>query len=534
MNDTLALLPLLLLLSQTAGAAPAMAAKACYNTLTQDLNCNGIDVLDEGFVECEIENSDYYFDYVSYGCMYPVEGNDTDKDGLSSGTWTWVDEAGFPELTVIFSCDNCPEISNNDQMDVDCDNVGDPCDNCLVVPNTDQANADKDEFGDVCDNCPWVTNPDQADRDVDGVGDLCDNCPDHPNQDQLDFDADEVGDLCDNCPSDRNPDQIDSDLDNVGDFCDICVWIADPLQTNQDGDSTGDVCDNCPDFANDDQFDEDHDGAGDVCDPCPLDYDEIPQADTDKDTFGDACDNCPLEYNPSQADQDLDGQGDPCDLCAESDLPGESDMDLDGVGDSCDNCPDRPNPDQADQDQDGDGDPCDWDQRVRGGGGRCESAPFSPGLVIPLFLPILFALALRRRGAPRPAVIRQPILLVLLALLLLLPLSAQAQDATDPEPLPPKARDWGMLPSHLGAVVVGFGSSRFAAGDPALGYLHLGLQGAGFLCAAGGFLQRSRPPRGMGRPQGTVLLVLGSVTFVGARAHELQLASSDAKDRLPP
>jgi len=41
---------------------------------------------------------------------------------------------------------------------------------------------DGDTIDDLCDNCPDVSNQDQADSDGDETGDACDGCPDDPNK----------------------------------------------------------------------------------------------------------------------------------------------------------------------------------------------------------------------------------------------------------------------------------------------------------------------------------------------------------------
>ena len=93
---------------------------------------------------------------------------------VSSAPDSDADSDAVPDLE-----DNCPEIANTDQADVDGDGAGDACDtdddadsvldgvdNCLLVPNVSQENNDRDSEGDACD----------SDDDNDSVGDPADTC----------------------------------------------------------------------------------------------------------------------------------------------------------------------------------------------------------------------------------------------------------------------------------------------------------------------------------------------------------------------
>jgi hypothetical protein len=61
--------------------------------------------------------------------------------------------------------------------DNDGDTVYDDTDNCPNVSNFGQENVDNDWWGDACDNCPFLCNSNQLDADGDDIGDVCDDTP---------------------------------------------------------------------------------------------------------------------------------------------------------------------------------------------------------------------------------------------------------------------------------------------------------------------------------------------------------------------
>jgi hypothetical protein len=110
------------------------------------------------------------------------------------------------------ACDNCWEILNQYQIDLDGD-----CKSFKKDPAYwDGTQWLKDpQCGDGCDRCPG--SDDSIDTDHDGVPDGCDKC--HGFDDHIDTDKDGVADGCDNCPQVWNPNQKDTDKDMIGDMC---------------------------------------------------------------------------------------------------------------------------------------------------------------------------------------------------------------------------------------------------------------------------------------------------------------------------
>jgi hypothetical protein len=72
------------------------------------------------------------------------------------------------------------------EPDSDGDGIPNYHDNCVNLSNPKQEDLDENKRGDACE-----------DHDKDGVMDAVDNCPQDPNYNQQDVDGDKIGDVCD-------------------------------------------------------------------------------------------------------------------------------------------------------------------------------------------------------------------------------------------------------------------------------------------------------------------------------------------------
>ncbi len=304
----------------------------------------------------------------------------------------YIPPAGIDDVDgdlVVCDDDNCYNVANAGQEDINGDGFGDACqpnnsdtdgwpdeeDNCPLDFNPPQVNSDTDEHGDVCDNCDLIDNSDQLDANGDGQGDICqkrdrdndgwpnveDNCGYDYNNDQADIDCDDIGDVCD---PDNNTPWDDADGDGVCDLYDACQ--GDDATGNSDA-SYGDLlCDDIDTCYGDDASGNSDAAFGDaICDDADECHGDDGVGNDDDDINCNDTDEC-VGIDES-GNVDGDGYCDNVDTCSGDDDTGDTDGD--GLCDDTDPCP-LDNPDDTDADGVCDtDDQCDGDDASGNGDG---------------------------------------------------------------------------------------------------------------------------------------------------------------------
>ena len=244
-------------------------------------------------------NGGNQFDFVTWRLLpngsSPTPANQTFSVDVSSvvvqGPET-IEVTVYSQISDRFGSTDLSRVSTNyivfsNLTDRDGDSVGDVLDNCPDVSNSDQIDTDGDEKGNACDE----------DDDGDGIRDDLDAFPLDSNESK-DSDGDGVGDKTDEFPFDSS-ETLDSDNDGVGDNEDAFPNDADEV-SDSDGDGLGNNADD----------DDDNDGVLDALDDFPNDPDESIDSDgdgvgnnTDGDDDGDGVPDSEDEFplDPSRA-----------------------------------------------------------------------------------------------------------------------------------------------------------------------------------------------------------------------------------------
>ncbi|MFA6383463.1 MAG: DUF4215 domain-containing protein [Parcubacteria group bacterium] len=377
-----------------------------FGPLADNLPGNdGLDIDSDGLCDIGDPVINYCGDGIAAESEQCDDGNVNDNDGCSATCQTEVIDTDGD--TIPDSSDNCPNISNLNQLDTDADGIGNACDpdscpglffseylegavgtnKALEIYNSTGATVNLtgykiEKYANGSITSPSVYNLTATNLASGSVFVICNSgLNDQSNCDQIagvDFNGDDVVIL-------KNP--IGDRIDLIGQFGQQPAsgyWGTNPI-TTADHDLVRNcniTCGNPVGFSN--PFDisdewqsyawDDFSHLGSHC--------ATPPVDTDQDGVVDGVDNCINTPNPDQADADGDGVGNVCDNCGSTSNPDQTNSDTDVYGDACDNCPTVTNQTQTDSDADGIGDACDsqtcGNQTVESGeecdGGACCSA----------------------------------------------------------------------------------------------------------------------------------------------------------------
>jgi PKD repeat protein len=121
------------------------------------------DFENDGIVDSTAQNPSHTYTSLGTFTVRLTVTNSQDYPGTKTKTGYIIVDIDSDYDGTVDGVDNCPDVRNPEQVDIDGDGLGNACDTDI----------DGDGFDNEIDNCPMLSNPDQTDVEGDGFGNAC-------------------------------------------------------------------------------------------------------------------------------------------------------------------------------------------------------------------------------------------------------------------------------------------------------------------------------------------------------------------------